>query len=100
MVQIDSQHLINSFISCGILYTVRPDYSKTNPQLSIKIQAEFDFRIGKYIKLEDNVVMEMTIDLVEEGVSNIQYDSISDSLSIFNNGHILTVAIKRKKFIK
>lgn len=134
--QLVPSHYLNSFVSCGILYTLAftktqfkendtknkflngntLDYDnwqlRRNFQLSannsvannININAVFDFNTEQYInppRLIGIINYNDFIDLTGEtmlSISNVQYDAISDSLNIFNNGKIYSILLKRKRF--
>lgn len=123
--QIIPNNYLNAFVSCGILYTLsaKEDFIKENNTVNNKnkfdynnwrkrrhlndknstifINAIFDFNSEQYFSpprfigtinfnaFSDNKVL---------SISNAQYDSISDSLNIFNNGKIYSILIKRKRF--
>uniref|UniRef100_A0A7E4ZU27 Olfactomedin-like domain-containing protein n=1 Tax=Panagrellus redivivus TaxID=6233 RepID=A0A7E4ZU27_PANRE len=96
------ESLINSFVSCGVLYAVRMDgineNAPQNMKSHVRIEAVFDFKMNAY--LNDSHRRNDSDDalwLPEHIPANIQFDAVSKSLTAFDKGKIFSVPVIPRK---
>uniref|UniRef100_A0A915E847 Olfactomedin-like domain-containing protein n=1 Tax=Ditylenchus dipsaci TaxID=166011 RepID=A0A915E847_9BILA len=96
--QLDTSNMLNTFISCGVLYTVNRGGGAT-PDVSssywLDVQPAFDFRTNRYLETSGSALKWLAFG----HISNVQYDAQSDSVNVFDAGNIYTMPIKRKRFV-
>jgi len=102
---LDTRSLANAFISCGVLYGVEsvdggeatssdPDYEEDRNSRTKSVRALFDLKSGLYAATEKGVGSWET--QKASSISSVQYDSLSDSIAIFDSGRIYSIQLLRK----
>lgn len=65
----------------------------------VSVQPAFEFRSSRYVGQNWQNNRHAVSGWFSYGaVSNVQYDSQTDSLNVFDYGHIYTISMKRKRF--
>lgn len=120
--QIYPNNYLNAFVSCGIFYTLSTKEALININNTLNKMNAFNYnnwRQRRYLNAKNSTIfINAVFDFNNEqyfnpprligiinfnndetlSISNAQYDPISDSLNIFNNGKIYSILIKRKRF--
>ncbi|KAI6207671.1 Olfactomedin-like domain-containing protein [Aphelenchoides besseyi] len=83
------QEASNTFVSCGILYSVNFDYS-TNNQI---VSAVYNLNSNHYISAQPQKLQWKSS---SAQLHTVRYDFLTDSLDVFENGQIYEIRLKRQ----